>query len=43
MKVREYSAAPESAKELGAAGSRGGSWPALNSLVLAPVGMVVGA
>ena len=35
--------APESALELGPAESRGGSWPALHGLVLAPVGMVVGA
>ena len=32
MKAREYSAAPESAIELGDAGSGGGSWPALHSL-----------
>ena len=43
MKAREYNTAPESVTELGAAASRGGSWPALHSLVLAPVGMVVGA
>ena len=42
MKARWYSAAPESATDLAAGGIRGGSWPALHSLVLAPVGMAVG-
>ena len=43
--AREYSAAPESVTELGAAGSREGSWPDLNRKknLHSLVGMVVGA
>ena len=43
--ARKYCAAPESAPELGAAGSRGGSWPALrrNSLAQVQVRMEVWA
>ena len=43
MKQESTEQAPESATELGAAGSRGGSWPDLHRHSPAPVGMVFGA